>query len=285
MSLFSYIMLEAEKSLNKIVLPFLFSAILFASLLTGRQSVSAESADSISFSSGVTLFSPLNRTYNSRYLTLNFSFACGCGIKYSLSYNVDGEYGGPMPYVIKNPEELHVIYYATGLVRLQELSEGTHSLTVNLLASPSTNHIKPSYADTIYFSIDLTPPNVSILSPSNKTYTVANTSAASFPLNYATNEEFSQASYSLDGHDNITMIGNTTLSGLSFGLHNVTVYTQDLVGNTGASETVNFAIAAEPKPKPLPRSEPFPTTLVVAGVLTVAVVGSGLWVYFKKSRH
>jgi hypothetical protein len=107
---------------------------------------------------------------------------------YSLSFDIDGKYVGPMPYVVKNPNELHVVYQSSGLVTLPELSEGSHSLTVNLLVSPSNDHIKPSYSNTIYFSIDLTPPNVTILSPANQTYTVANISEASFPLDFTVDE-------------------------------------------------------------------------------------------------
>src|SRR3972149_4026365 len=106
--------------MRKIVWVFLIASLAFVLLATGTRVSNAESSgaipypnDRIYFSSGVTLFSPLNRTYNSRFLTLNFSFALGWGMKYSLYYHIDGEYGGPMPYVIKNPEELHVIYYST----------------------------------------------------------------------------------------------------------------------------------------------------------------------------
>jgi len=181
---------------------------MFASLVTCTYSVNAESADSIHFSSGVTLFSPLNRTYNSRYLSLNFSFIVGLGIKYSLNYDIDGKYGGSMPYVIENPEELHVTYFATGLVKLPELSEGSHSLTVNLLASPSSNHIKPSYADTVYFSIDLTPPNILILSPENETCYTTNV-----PLSFTVNEPDTWMRYKLDGKTVVEVEGNSTRAG------------------------------------------------------------------------
>jgi hypothetical protein len=80
--------------------------------------------------------------------------------------------------------------------------------------------------------------------------------------------------YSLDGDDNVTVAGNATLTGLAYGYHNVTVYAIDKLGNIGTSETVFFTL-----------SEPFPTTLVVAFVLIVAVVCIGLTVYFKKRKH
>jgi hypothetical protein len=271
---------------RRIVWAFLFAFALFASLVSCIHSVNAESADRIHFSFGVTLFSPIDRTYNSSFLTLNFSFACGLGMRYSLNYYIDGEYGGPMPYVIKNPEELHVIYYATGLVELPELSEGSHRLTVNLLVSPSSNHIKPSYVDTVYFSIDLTPPNISILSPLNETYAAANVTAANIPLDFVVSENVSQVTYSLDGQNDTLIAGNTTLTELSIGSHNVTLYARDVAGNTGTSETIYFTIAPKEEPRTETEQEQFPTAPVAAAsAATVAVASLGLLVYFKKRNQ
>jgi hypothetical protein len=84
--------------------------------------------------------------------------------------------------------------------------------------------------------------------------------------------------YSLDGQDNVTVTGNTTITGLTSGLHNVTVCARDEFGNTGASGTIYFTIAKEP--------EPFPTTLVAtASAASVAIIGIGLLVYFRKRNH
>jgi hypothetical protein len=190
--------------------------VLLVSFEAGMHVVNADSTDYIRFSSGVTIFSPLNRTYNSKFLTLNFTFACGFGIKYSLNYGIAGKYEGPMPYVINNPEELHVVYYATGLVKLPELSEGSHSLTVYLESHGLIAH-KSSYADTVNFVIDLTPPNISILSPVDKTYTAANISTANIPLDFTVSGNVSEVASSLDGQDDTLIAGNATLTGLSIG--------------------------------------------------------------------
>lgn len=40
-----------------------------------------------------------------------------------------------------------------------------------------------------------------------------------------------------------------------------------------------------PSPEPAPKAEPFPTTLAVASIVSVAVMGVGLLVYFKKRRR
>lgn len=205
---------------------------------------------------------------------------------YSLSFDIDGIYVGPMPYVVKNPNELHVVYQSSGSVTLPELSEGSHSLTVNLLVSPSNDHIKPSYSNTVYFSIDLTPTNVTILSPANQTYTVANITEASFPLDFTVDENAVQVILGLDGQKDMAIDGNITLTGLSIGLHNVTVNAVDLAGHVGASETVNFTLATEQEPKTDSEPELFPTVPIAASsTAVVALAGTGLLVYHKKHKH
>lgn len=110
-------------------------------------------------------------------------------------------------------------------------------------------------------------PVVSVVSPENKNYTSGNISLA-----FTVNKPVVWTSYSLDGQDNVTITGNTALSGLPRGLHNITVYAKDSFGNTGASEIITFRI-----------TEPFPTMFVA--VTTVAVtVGLGLSVYFTKYK-
>jgi hypothetical protein len=107
------------------------------------------------------------------------------------------------------------------------------------------------------------------LSPQNKTYDTSD-----IPLLFQVNES-SQISYSLDGQDKIMVSGNTTLNELPKGDHNMTFYVTDTAGNTAASETIHFSI-----------TEPFPTTLVItASGASLAVVGVGLLVYFKKRKH
>ena len=77
-----------------------------------------------------------------------------------------------------------------------------------------------------------------------------------------------------DGKKNVTIEGNTTLTGLANGRHNLTVYVWDEAGNVGASETVNFTTDV-----------PFPTTLVlIASVASLVLVGVVLLVYFKKRK-
>ncbi len=48
--------------------------------------------------------------------------------------------------------------------------------------------------------------------------------------------------YSLDGEMNVTIAGNTTLTGVLDGSHHIVVYANDTAGNMGASGTVYFTV-------------------------------------------
>lgn len=119
--------------------------------------------------------------------------------------------------------------------------------------------------------VDNTAPAIEVLSPAHGTY-----NASSIQLSFTVNEFVSQIAYSLNGKENITITGNITLTGIANGVHDLTIYAKDKAGNTGASETIHFKVAI---------SEPFPVLPVAAAsVTTVAVVGVGLLVYFKKRK-
>lgn len=108
-----------------------------------------------------------------------------------------------------------------------------------------------------------------ITSPENRTY-----DTGIIPLNFTVNAVVSQITYSLDGEENATIAGNTTLTGLANGDHNITVYATDEAGNTVVSETMYFSVDV-----------PFPTTMVIAPVGSVVFVGAGLLFYFKKRKR
>jgi parallel beta-helix repeat protein len=118
---------------------------------------------------------------------------------------------------------------------------------------------------------DTTPPVVSILSPENQTYRVSDVS-----LTLTVSEIPSWIGYTLDGQTNVTVAGNTTLSGLSDGSHSLIVFAKDIAWNTGASETVYFSINTQ-------RAEPF-LTWIVAAIAVIAGVGAALLVYFVKVK-
>ena len=88
------------------------------------------------------------------------------------------------------------------------------------------------------------PPTISVVSPENKTYTVSNVS-----LTFAVSETPSWIGYSLDGQANVTITGNTPLTGLSDGSYSLIVYAKDTAGNTGTSETIYFSVAQKTEPR------------------------------------
>lgn len=289
--------MEAERDLNtKMVRASVLVSFLLISLSAGTYVVKADSNyQGGSYMKVVTISAPLNRTYSSRFLALDVTFLFA-GLDYTLTYSIDGKNEGAIPWTIDNPDnELHVFYKAIGSVALPELSEGSHCLTVTLVCgfygrtggnhpgapfkpiSPGSSDYEATWTDTVYFSIDSTLPIILGLSLENETYLAPDT-----PLNFTVNENTSRVAYSLDGNGNVTLAGNTTLTGLSVGAHNVTVYAWDAAGNTGSSQTVDFVVVEETQPEP----EPLPTTLVIiASGISIAGVGLGLLVYSKKRKR
>jgi len=124
---------------------------------------------------------------------------------------------------------------------------------------------------TVFFTIDRTSPKISILSIGNKTY-----GNLDVTLNFTVSESTSKISYTLDGQENVTIVGNTTLTGLSDGGHNITVYATDFAEHTSASETIYFSVEVP---------EPSPATRVIAPTASIALVSVGLLVYFKKHQR
>lgn len=125
--------------------------------------------------------------------------------------------------------------------------------------------------DSYLFSDDITPPTFYVLSPEDKTYLVEGV-----PLTLTVSEPTSWIGYSLDGQMNMAITGNTTLSALSDGSHSLRVYAKDTAGNIGASEMIYFTMKTK-------EAEPFPTLSTVA-ILTIAMIGVALLVYFAKVR-
>jgi parallel beta-helix repeat protein len=129
--------------------------------------------------------------------------------------------------------------------------------------------------NSTFGALQTTPPRISLGSPLNQTHYDSDV-----PLNFSVNvlspiKSVNWTGYSLDGNQNVTITGNTTLTGLSSGVHNVTVYANDTYGNMGTSETVTFTIP-----------EPFPIVPVATvSVAAAAATAAGLLVYFKKRKR
>ncbi len=119
---------------------------------------------------------------------------------------------------------------------LTSLADGTHRVIV--YANDSLG--RTSY-DVEHFTVDTTPPEVNVISPVNNTLYGVNV----INLNYTVSDNIAitWCGYSLDGGANVTLPNctNTTLTALTNGVHNVTVYVRDIAGNENKS-FVNFTV-------------------------------------------
>jgi hypothetical protein len=188
----------------------------------------------------VSLDSPLNKTYNINQIPL----VLRANKTVSWVYSLDGQ------------TNVNLATNAT----LTGLSDGNHDV-----AFTATDTAGTSISHRVYFAVDITTPAIKLLSLQNREY-----NSTEIPLTFNVDESVPQIAYCMDGKDNITISGNTTLTGLPYGNHTLTVYATDEAGNTGASENVDFSVAAA-----------FPTALIIAVVIAVVVVAVCLLVYFK----
>ena len=153
------------------------SALLISSMVTAcPHPVRADSTDFISFlDSGVTIFSPVNMTYNYRNLTLNLTLTVGyihgeagsivTGVP-SMNYSIDGVYNGSVLLWVATTQT-HMTIQGVGSAGLPELPDGSHYLTIYLYGY-NMQSFQPqfkSYVNTVYFSID-DPNSIFIPTPS-----------------------------------------------------------------------------------------------------------------------
>jgi hypothetical protein len=190
----------------------------------------------------------------------------------SISYQLDEKIYGP--FVANSYLESPFNYS----MKLTDLKEGEHSLKVYAEATGwfiewhdlwEREASITASSDTLYFTVEKNVPAV-IVAP------IENSSTPDVPLNFNVNCTASRIVYSLDGQENQSIAGNTSLTGLSNGLHNVTVYAWNLDGNVGASETTYFYVQVP---------EPFPTVVVAAvSAGSVAVFCVGALFYLRKRK-
>ena len=231
----------------------------------------------------ITIQTPTNNTYyNTNTILLSFNVSVG---NFSSGSAFDSKYLKTISHTLDWQPNSTYLY--DGVSGIQEFSD-----SFNFLDIPDGNHKITVYANekglyfdyvsdfmdiyytsfeinnsiTVNFIVDTVLPVVSVLSPENMAYPDYDVN-----LSCLFNEEIAKTSYSLDGQDNMTFNGDIILTDLQAGDHQLIVYSEDLAGNIGSSETIYFSI------------EPFPTTLAVASI-AIAAVGVGIFVYFKKRR-
>jgi len=144
---------------------------------------------------------------------------------------------------------------------VSNLSVGYHALTIlvdgRFVFNGSDGGFQEHYdaaSAPITFLVQTFPLTVQCLLPQNTTY------RNNIPLIFTINEPVSWVGYSLDNQANTTIFGNTTLTGLSNGSNNLTLYAFDAAGNIGKSGTVLFAIdTSTPSPIPTQSLSPSPS--------------------------
>jgi hypothetical protein len=227
------------------------------------------------------IHSPENRTYLSDSVPVDVTFEISQRVYDKSSnptviiqldnagYKMKGWSTIPAEYVSENGT--WVIF--RGETTLSNMSEGSHE--ARFYCSAST--LGSVYDTVACFKIEAHAPIVLVLSPENKTY-----ETNAFPLNVTVNEDVLQIRYSLDGKENVTAAGNTTLQDMPNGLHEVTVYAVDKVGRIGASETITFTVNM---PESTSQPEHFPWLTFAALAATICVIAAIVWlVYLRKSK-
>jgi hypothetical protein len=281
---------------KKRLLIAVFTSVFLSSALAGTLLVNLGKANPTVFTYAalpiISVHSPANNTYfNSNEVLVNFSVtrprewemtmsALDWKISQELqrvSIHVDSKLYQSIT-VNNDLSSAPFTYFSS----LTNLTDGEHNITIRAYASafeyaqwyyrPKSSTV--SNSSTVHFMVDTSPPAVTVLELENKEYLESEV----VPLTFTINEPVSNISYVLDGQENVTIVGNCTVSNLPYGEHNITVFATDIVGNVGISKTIHFDVARPP--------EPFPTTLVAtASVGTIAVVGVGLLVHFRKRKR
>ena len=97
------------------------------------------------------------------------------------------------------------------------------------------------------------------------------------PLNFTVDQPTSWLGYSLDNLANVTIGGNTTLTGLSVGNHSLVVYGNNTFGDMAKSETIHF-IAKEPETS-------LALTVIVPIVIAIIIKFSFTILLYKKKEE
>ena len=142
---------------------FVYSVVFLTfCLILPALTVSAVPNQPITFSSGLTLYSPVNTTYSSNVIQCNGTFGCPKGVQSSLNYSLDGKYVDGLPWKL-DPNSIpnSDIYTIEGSFQLPQLADGSHQLSIGILEElfDNSNINSPrfvnssSWVNTIYFTI------------------------------------------------------------------------------------------------------------------------------------
>ncbi len=212
----------------------------------------------LSIPASIQIFSPQNQTYNTSDITLN----AVTSFPFSYYYHTNT---AAVSYSIDNQSDQHYVY---GPEILPGWTDGSHSITIHAFKND----------ETVFFSVDTTPPNISDLSIENRTFI-----SPDVPVRFNVNET-SQIAYSLDNQANVSVNGNFTLNGLTEGTHSIVIYANDNVGNMGKTNIAFFTVnKATPSPSPTPKAN-FSDWIPYATIAVAVGLGASAQVYFKKRK-
>ncbi|MCW4011348.1 MAG: hypothetical protein NWF05_12155, partial [Candidatus Bathyarchaeota archaeon] len=196
-------------------------------------------------------------------------YGCYGRIDY-IECSFDGKINQTFPIDDYTPHDFYKNQMTTKLRFSQSLgvAEGRHFLKITAFCSFYPDRFGSFYSDSYSlegrtrqsvncsvetsFLVWYTNPEISLISPQSATY-----GGSDVPLTFEVDRP-AVCVYSLDGADNISLTGNTTLMGLAEGPHSLVVYATDAAGNIGKSEGVFFEVASTP-PVPTPQPTPEPT--------------------------
>lgn len=243
----------------------------------------------------------------------------------TLLYSVDGRANNSIPVTSSrfpievqytNPDgtvttgiSVQSHYIVSGTLNLPQLTDGPHSLTIyGLYFFPgSAQSIGMDNKTTTFFVNDRVPPTISDLSLENKMY-----NATTLPITFVTDEPTSWIGYCIDGKENVTIAGNTTLAELNNGQHSLIIFANDTAGNMASSKLVDFVVKSLPStvasntptsilnsssaqqstikpsqtasPTRLEETSETNSTVLLAFVSVITIVAVGIWFYFRKRK-
>lgn len=244
--------------MNKIASTILLIAILFVlGCPTSMENVKANPYPS----PGVDLriVTPQNTTYqnNSVLVTFTASFyhIQSAAFHYKLDYTDEFKFIQNTTTILEMQEYPYnpPYYYKEmiGNLSLDNLSEGKHTITI---------YCSNYDTESTHFFID-TPPAVKLLSIENTT-----SESPSIQLNFTVNQPTQKIQYTLDGMENQTIDQNATLTNLTIGVHNVTIYAWDQNGNIGISENQHFTVESKEP------AESIASPSVYSAVITISII-------------
>lgn len=193
----------------------------------------------------IAISSPVNNTvYNTSLMFFTFNVTAlqsrtAWGPVVLLSVNYKADWYKEAIVVLNGGGQQQALFS----LQFSNVPEGQHSIVVKAVGFggyKQENDIfykvfRISSAATISFTVDRTAPTVLVLPPENVS------EASTVPLNLTVNEAYSKIAYSLNGQQNVTVNGNSTIPPLPAGQYNVTFYVWDIAGNIGNYETANFS--------------------------------------------